>query len=243
MSDQSQILFEKATTIAGWNPGLVTESDIRNRTSGLTPFQKQLAYTAFSDQLSVDAMYFSGEIPFIHFKQLSRYDPNEVHRFHRKIWNEGRTPLLAIITPQEIRLYDCFDSPENDLESLVNLERGRFQNTEHDLKKLGEILHQSKIDSGMIWKEPFGKSIKIKNRVDRKLLNNLANARNLLSKNFHEKAAPQAPLAMTPRTDDGSQNHRPPPLSLRGASFCDEAISPVDHRIRFCRGKYTLQVT
>ncbi len=84
MSDQSQILFEKATTIAGWNPGLVTESNIRNRTSGLTPFQKQLAYTAFSDLLPVDAMYFSGEIPFIHFKQLSHYDPETVQRLHQK---------------------------------------------------------------------------------------------------------------------------------------------------------------
>lgn len=79
-------------------------------------------------------------------------------------------PILGIVAHQETRLYDCFDTPPTDLEALHKLEKECFQDTEHDLEKLVNLLHQSKIDSGLIWKGRLGKSIKTKNRVDRKLL-------------------------------------------------------------------------
>lgn len=185
MSNQTNTLLKKASERAGWQLGLVTEKNLKEKSPSLSSFQQHLAHTAFIDPLSVDAIYFSGENPFIHFKQFYSYNPIEVRDLHRKIWNEGRVPLLGIVTPQEIRLYDCFDTPPTDLEALNNLERECFQDTEHDLEKLADLLHQSKIDSGLIWKEQLGKSIRTKNRVDRKLLNNLAAARNKLYEDFH----------------------------------------------------------
>ncbi|MCI0513278.1 hypothetical protein L0128_08715, partial [candidate division KSB1 bacterium] len=38
-----------------------------------------------------------------------------------------------------------------------------------------------------------------------------------------------APLAMTPRGAEDPRIHRQPSVSLRGASFCDEAISRVNN--------------
>ena len=176
MSNQTDKLLESIATKASWKYGLVTKKGIKDII--LSSFKKQIADSIFADfSYPIDAIYFSGEIPFIHFKQLSSFKPKEISDLHRKIWNEGRTPILAILTPNEIRLYDCFDTPEENPDKIDRLERGRFKNTESDLKKLADLLHQSKIDSGLIWEEEFGQNIKTYNRVDRKLVNNLAAAR------------------------------------------------------------------
>jgi len=186
MPNQSNELLEEAVAKAGWQLGLVTSKDLEDNSSSLNSFKKQIAQTAFADQnIPIDAIYFSGENPFIYFRQLSSFDPTEVSKLHRKIWNEGRTPLLAIITPQEIRLYDCFDTPRQESASINKLEKDSFQDTPHDLKRLGELLHQSKIDSGIIWEDQLGKSIKTQNRVDRKLVNNLGDARKTLFEDYH----------------------------------------------------------
>ncbi|MCW3103442.1 MAG: endonuclease [Bacteroidetes bacterium] len=186
MLKETNKLLHRLESEAGWQFGLVTEKNLEQVSRGLTSFKKQLAVSAFKDQdLPCDAIYFAGDNPFIQFKQLSTFNSKTVADIHRKIWNEGRTPLLAIITPQEIRLYDGFDIPTKEENSLQKLERGRFQNTDEDLKKLGFLLHQSKIDSGLIWKEEFGKSLKTQNRVDRKLVANLAAARKELNEKFN----------------------------------------------------------
>lgn len=186
MLNQTNELLKKAVAKAGWQLGLVTEKDLEVDSPSLNSFKKQIAHTAFADQsIPIDAIYFSGENPFIYFRQLSHFNPTVVSKLHRKIWNEGRTPLLAIVTPQEIRLYDCFDTPEKDSASLNKLERNSFRDTPRDLKRLGELLHQSKIDSGIIWEEQLGTSIKTHNRVDRKLVSNLGDARKRLSEDYH----------------------------------------------------------
>lgn len=179
MSDPTEELLEKAISTAEWQLGMVTAKRVNENFSFLTPFKKQIILDAFKeDPLSIDAIYFSGENPFIYFKRLSNFDPKLVSELHRKIWNEGRTPLLAVITPREIRFYDCFDTPEK--ENPNKLERGFFRDTKDDLSRLGSLLHQSKIDSGIFWEEQLGGSIKTDNRVDRKLVQNLIAARKKL---------------------------------------------------------------
>lgn len=174
-------LLSSISEKAGWELGFVTENDLKDKQVRLSPFKKQLAKLALKDaNLAVDAIYFSGENPFIQFKTLNSFDIEKISELHRKIWNEGRTPLLGIITPSEIRFYDSFDIPGNDERALNKLERARFQTTEQDLNKLANLLHQSKIDSGLIWKESFGKNIKTQSRVDRTLVANMAATREKL---------------------------------------------------------------
>lgn len=174
-------LLSSISEKAGWELGFVTENDLKDKQVRLSPFKKQLAKLALKDaNLAVDAIYFSGENPFIQFKTLNSFDIEKISELHRKIWNEGRTPLLGIITPAEVRFYDSFDIPGNDEKALNKLERARFQTTEQDLNKLANLLHQSKIDSGLIWKESFGKNIKTQSRVDRTLVANMAATREKL---------------------------------------------------------------
>lgn len=188
MPEQNGILLKKIAVSAGWHFGFITKKDFEDGSSYLTPIKKEFAKTAFTDnEMPVDAIYFSGDNPFIHFKQLSDFNPPVVRKLHQKIWNQGRIPFLAIITPIETRLYDCFDTPVRNDDDLKNLEKGYFQNNvEDDLKRLGELLHQSKIDSGIIWEQgQLGQKIKTGNRVDRKLVKNLALTRKILSENYN----------------------------------------------------------
>ncbi|MHB8905104.1 MAG: HsdM family class I SAM-dependent methyltransferase [Melioribacteraceae bacterium] len=188
MPEQYDILLKKIAAFAGWHFGLITKRDFEDHSLYLTPIKKEFTEIAFTDtEMPIDAIYFSGDNPFIHFKQLSDFNPKVVRNLHQKIWNQGRIPFLAIITPIETRLYDCFDTPVENDDNLENLKRGSFQNNvEDDLKRLGELLHQSKIDSGIIWEEgQLGQKIRTSNRVDRKLVKNLALTRKILSEEYN----------------------------------------------------------
>ncbi|MBI3125860.1 MAG: N-6 DNA methylase [Ignavibacteriales bacterium] len=188
MSEQYEILLNNIAASAGWQFGLVTKKDFESNSSSLTPDKKEFASNVFAnEEMQLDAIYFSGNNPFIYFKQLSKFNPTEVRKLHQKIWNLGRIPLLAIITPLETRLYDCFDTPVRKDEEIKSLKDGYFQNNvEDDLRRLGELLHQSKIDSGVIWeKDQLGHQIKTANRVDRKLVENLKRTREKLKNNYH----------------------------------------------------------
>ncbi|MBN1186825.1 MAG: N-6 DNA methylase [Bacteroidales bacterium] len=189
MSDEANVLLNKAITKAEWQFGLVKKEDNYEDSPYLSPNKKQIARTVFEKKeqidntLSIDAIYFSGDYPFIYFKQLTNCNPKIVNNLHRKIWNEGKTPLLAINTPSEIIFYDCFDVPRKDGDTLNPIDN--YSDTEADLKRLGELLHQSKIDTGAIWENgQLGKKLKIQNRVDRKLVKNLSDTRDVLYNKF-----------------------------------------------------------
>lgn len=188
MNNQTEELLEKFTVKADWGLSLVTKDTLKPSSKVLlSSFKKQIANSLINESfLSIDAINFSGEYPFIYIKKLKEFNPTQVRDLHRKIWNEGRTPLLGIITPTEIRFYDCFDLPVERKDELDKIQIGEiYKNTKQDIEHLAGLLHQSKIDSGVIWEEQFGKNIKTKNRVDRKLVANLAIAREKLHTQYN----------------------------------------------------------
>ena len=187
MNNQTKEILDKISAKADWGLSLVTKESLKPSSNiVISPFKKQIATSVINAELlPIDTINFSGENPFIYIKQLKEFNPTQVRDLHRKIWNEGRTPLLGIITPTEIRLYDCFDFPA---ETEVEFDKCRigkiYRNTKQDIEELAGLLHQSKIDSGLIWEESFGISIKTENRVDRKLVDNLASAREKLHSQY-----------------------------------------------------------
>ncbi|WP_462220033.1 HsdM family class I SAM-dependent methyltransferase, partial [Ferruginibacter sp.] len=187
MNNQTKELLEKISDKADWGLSLVTKETLKPSSKiSISSFKKQIATSVINAKLlPIDSINFSGENPFIYIKQLKEFNPTQVRELHRKIWNEGRTPLLGIITPTEIRLYDCFDFPADTEVELDKCRIGKiYRNTKQDIEELAVLLHQSKIDSGLIWDEPLGKNIKTKNRVDRKLVENLAIAREKLHSQY-----------------------------------------------------------
>jgi len=179
----SKKFYKKIIAATGWEFSLVKKNNYRNAP---TPFQRYIAEEVFlsGNILSSDEIYFSGEHPFIHIKQLKKIEIGKIRELQSKIWNEGRSPFLAVITPTEMRLYNCYETPvEKDEDVEKKLQIDKFEDIKEDLIRLTELLHQSKIDSGRIWHEKYGKTINTKNRVDKKLVENLKTTRQHLYNN------------------------------------------------------------
>ena len=173
IENTTETFYQKILDITGWKLSVVTKNNYKTVS---TPFQRYIAEEVFQPgtNISSDEIYFSGEHPFIHIMQLKQIDIPKIRMLHSKIWNEGRSPFLAVITRTEMRLYNCYEPPvENDEEVENKLQIDRFQDIIEDLTRLKNTLHQSKIDSGKIWDESYGNKVSTKTRVDRKLVANL----------------------------------------------------------------------
>lgn len=133
----------------------------------------------------IDSVYFSGDIPIICFKRLSDFDEDRVKKLHKRIWNQNRVPLLYVITPGELRIYNCFKEPARP-ESKYKLDAQdrlikHFKMATSILEELEEF-SKSRIDSGAFWKSQQGQHFSPKNRVDYKLLERLRKVRKVLRK-------------------------------------------------------------
>jgi type I restriction-modification system DNA methylase subunit len=179
MPKNTETLFEKAIKYAELDLGVINRWDSKPIQNPVHRISAEEIFAVFGD-LALDAVYFSGDHPFIQFKQLSNYDPEIVRKLHHKVWNEGRSPILAITTPTEIRLYNAFDSPVETVYEIDKLQIDFFSDLEQDLQRFGTCLNQSKIDTGQFWNESIGQRLKTKNRVDKLLLQGLKNTRELL---------------------------------------------------------------
>lgn len=182
MSTDTGKILQKITSKAGWQNGLVTKQLNNKPNSSKFAFQYYIANTAFSDEtINLDAIYFTDNTPIIYIKELSSYDGNLVIQLHKRFWNECRTPLTLIITPDVIKVLDNYAKPVNNPSEISHIERAEFATTEQDLERLATILSQAKLDSEKV----FGIELHLNTnqRVDKKLISQLREAR----KQLHDK--------------------------------------------------------
>src|SRR5574341_857232 len=59
----------------------------------------------------VDSAYFVQNIPVAYFSRLSEADPERLWNLHRRVWNQSKVPLLYVVLPQEIRVYNSYAEP------------------------------------------------------------------------------------------------------------------------------------
>jgi len=125
----------------------------------------------------IEGLYFSGDVPYIYFKLLTDIDKEKIIEIHRRVWNQNKVPFIFIITPLEIRIYNGYDepvSPENldEFDSTTRLLR-KVNFISDSLDSLNEF---SKVflNSGYFWKSDIGKKIHSTERVDQKLIKNIA---------------------------------------------------------------------
>ena len=94
------------------NTGLASEDNLRS----MSPFQR-LVYTQVHEKIGIDAVYFLrdangiAKVPLIYFSSIQKYDANEVAELHRLAWNLGEAPLLFVVTPDEILIYNNYAAP------------------------------------------------------------------------------------------------------------------------------------
>jgi len=119
-----------------------------------------------------DALWKSASSLTIYFKyEQSPPSDKVVSQWRREIWNEGFAPLLWVISPQRIDLYNGFGTPVKDNDAQQHL-IGRFETIEASLRELDELAGRLAFETDQFWvKVP---NVDRKTSVDQKLLSDLA---------------------------------------------------------------------
>ena len=62
--------------------------------------------------LDADAVFSAQDSPVSIFKDAGRAAPHDdqVHRWHEAAWNVGLAPLLWVVTPTDVHIYNCYRS-------------------------------------------------------------------------------------------------------------------------------------
>lgn len=175
------ILYQRVMEEAGFyrngvpTSGVIEAECLSNDSQQL---EKRIKYSAVIDpnQINATAIFELSGSPCIYFTQLEQSDPDprELARLHKLSWNHGLAPILWVVTPTNVRLYNCFSEPteDNPDHNLIAL----FENTEASLKQLNEHASRLQLESGEFWQWQNAKQIDRKKRVDRVLVEDLQKA-------------------------------------------------------------------
>lgn len=124
--------------------------------------------------LNADAVFSAHGAPTSIFKDAGDQAPDEadIRFWHEAAWNIGVAPLLWIVTPTDVRLYDCYASPLGDGgEATVPPVLGRFVlHSAERLRALDAACGRLATETGAFWSSPIGSKISRRHRVDRELL-------------------------------------------------------------------------
>jgi N-6 DNA Methylase len=173
------VLYQRVMEIAGFyrngapTSGVLEAESLRNDNQQL---EKRIKYSTVIDpeQINATAVFELSGSPCIYFTLLEQSDPDprELARLHKLSWNHGLAPMLWVVTPINVRLYNCYSEPTEDNPDGSNL-IALFENTEASLKELNEHASRLQLESGEFWQWQNAKKIDRKKRVDRVLVEDL----------------------------------------------------------------------
>ncbi|WP_244521614.1 N-6 DNA methylase [Bradyrhizobium sp. DOA9] len=125
-----------------------------------------------SGQFAPDALWRGPSSLTVYFKYLtSPPGDDELSSWRREIWNEGFAPLLWIISPTTIELYNGFGRPLAQGDAEAN-RLHTFKIIDSELAALDELAGRLAMESGQFWLR--NDSINRKNTVDQRLLSELS---------------------------------------------------------------------
>ena len=121
-----------------------------------------------------DALWKGDSALTVYFKSEPEAPSGElIAGWHREIWNQGFAPLLWVISPEKIDLYNGFGRPrqtENAAEHWLRT----FERIESKLEELDAFAGRLAMETGRFWQEPDASKVDRKTSVDRQLLSDLA---------------------------------------------------------------------
>lgn len=171
--------------------------------SDLTAFQK-LFYTQAKSKIGINAVYFlrdeegTAKIPLIYFSMLEDNNSAKAAQLHSLSWNMGEAPLLFVVTPTELKIYNNYQTPRKNDGSL-DPEAGLMDTISllSDLETQRQKLYpynRMLLKSGDYWRRTEGR-FNINYRIDVTLMNNLrVMRRRLISQIKARKVNSQIPL-------------------------------------------------
>lgn len=178
------------------NNGLASDDNI----DCLSSFQK-LFYKQVREKIGANAVYFlrdidgNAKIPLIYFSIIQKHEPQKIAELHRLAWNLGEAPLLFIVTPDELLIYNNYVAPEktnkNELDpSIALIEKLSLAEGIAAQYNALQKYHRSLLESGEYWRT-VKKRFDVHNRVDITLMSNLRIMRrtliNQISKRTNEE--------------------------------------------------------
>ncbi len=190
-----------------YNLGSIFKTLDMNYANGLTDvgdtdttvFQRYF-FSQVREKLKIDAVYFLRDtegvpkIPMIYFSAMDTYDSKKIAELHRLAWNMGEAPLLFIVLPDELLIYNNYTppAPRNE-DGSYNNNIGLFDHIQKvsDLEEQRQRLlqfHRSQMETGEFWRQNE-KRFNINTRVDMTLMANLRAIRKTLLKSIEKREA------------------------------------------------------
>lgn len=139
----------------------------------------------------IDNIYFIQDVPVVYFGQFREVDPSSIWKLYRQVWSQSKVPLLYIILPEEIRIYNGYAEPPKTPEELDTGDRllqnlQRLVDEEGARKEIRSQLYgqynRLYLETGAFWSTPDGQSIKREKRADQRLLSSMNQVRLQLTK-------------------------------------------------------------
>ncbi len=157
--------------------GLASEDNLDN----LSVYQKAF-YEQVKSKIGVDAVFFLrdeegvAKIPLIYFSMIEDNDLLHAAKLHSLSWNMGEAPLLFIVTPTELKIYNNYQTPRK-LNGSLDPEAGLIDTISllNDLETQRKELapyNRILLESGEYWKRTEGR-FNTNTRIDTTLMNNL----------------------------------------------------------------------
>ena len=121
-----------------------------------------------------DALWKGDSALTVYFKFEPEVPSGEqVAGWHREIWNRGFAPLLWVVSPEKIELYNGFGRPRQSGNVAEHWLR-TFKRIEGKLKELDAFAGRLAMETGRFWQEPDASEVDRRTSVDRQLLSDLA---------------------------------------------------------------------
>lgn len=134
--------------------------------------------------LPIDAVFTAHGAPMSMFIDAGdrELDQEELRNWHEKAWNVGLAPLLWIVTPVEVHLFNCYEKRDHDDSSDgTHIHRVTISNLD-ELADLRKSAGRFATETGAFWTGKIGKQIDRRNRVDQQLLAEIEEVEDRLAK-------------------------------------------------------------
>lgn len=150
---------------------------------------REFVWREVRNEFGVDAAYFHKNKPVVYFSEFQEFDPKRLQELHRSLWNHNRAPILIVVLPNEVRVYNCFALPARDEEEFASTVPGKSSLFLEKAVRgaaaevaLGQALSEYRrrdVIAGRLAKE-YPEEFSREDRIDKRLLGNLAEIRVLL---------------------------------------------------------------
>ena len=160
----------------------------------MSVFQSQF-FQMVQEKLGIDAVFFLRDadgipkVPLVYFAALDRFDRRKIAELHRLAWNSGEAPLLFVVTPEQLLIYNNYIAPKRK-ERYLDEKAALIETIEliNNLESERQLLkyHRLNLETGEYWRvNDFRFSVK--DRVDTTLMNNLRVMRRELISNIRKR--------------------------------------------------------